>query len=56
MQKQQNVIMRWESLMWTGLTLGPSLFTNSHKSFSISYKIENCLGALFLCAKVFCLV
>ena len=42
--------------MWTGLTLGHSLFTYSHKSFSILYKIANCRDALLLCAKTFCLV
>ena len=43
-------------LMWSGLTLSPYLFTYSHKSFSISYKIENCRDSLFLCTKTFCLV
>ena len=43
-------------LMWSDLTLGPSLFSYSQKSFSISYKIANCRDTLFLNIKTFCLV
>ena len=42
--------------MGTGLTMGPSLFTYSYKSFSISYKIANCRDALILRTKTFHLV
>ena len=42
--------------MWSGLTLGRSLLTSSHCSFSISYKSASCRDALFLCTKTFCLV
>ena len=39
--------------MRSGLTLGPSLVTFSHRSLSISYKIASCRDVLFMCSKTF---